>query len=297
MKYVVSSLAICIWFIVLGVVPEVFATEFSMKCDEKKCTPSSIARFFNEEVLWYPTYSTSNTVTITNQSHDSQFVGHRAFNIQTTSGANIADTLELVIVRKSVNQQVWKSSLQEYYDTSEAVLGVLGSKKTDSFEYTITMKNVGNEYQGKKTQFDLMFGFFMPTVTPTPSPTPTPTNTPIPTPISLNVTDGQVPSSSPTNTEQIGGEVQGATNTRVISSLLHKIETSVSDIFAQILPQSEANTQILSENEPFTIYINKENQITQIQEPNLPPIKKILYGSVIVTGFAPLLYYLFFLKR
>ena len=148
------------------------ATDFSMKCDAQKCTPASIARFFDKNVLWYPSYSLSNIVTIENKSKDSQFVGHRAFNIQTSEGADIAEVLELVIVRNSVNKQVWKSSLAEFYTTSEAVLGVLGPGKTDSFEYTISMnKDAGNEYQGKNTQFDLVFGYFIPTMTPTPAPT------------------------------------------------------------------------------------------------------------------------------
>lgn len=178
------------------------ATDFSMKCDEKKCTPASISRFFDEGDLWYPTYSLSNVVTIENKSTDSQFVGHRAFNIQTSEGADIAEALELVIVRNSVNKQVWQSSLAEFYTTSEAVLGVLGPGKTDSFEYTISMKkDAGNEYQGKKTQFDLVFGYFMPTVTPTPTATPTPTNTPIPTPTSVIPTEELNATSS--------GQVQG----------------------------------------------------------------------------------------
>ena len=161
----------------------ILASDFSLKCDEKKCTPASITSFFDGQVLWYPTYSANNTVTITNKGKISQFIGHRAYNIKTSPDVDIAEVLDLTIVRKSVNQTVWKSTLREFYDTSEAVLGLLGPGKTDSFEYTVTMNgNAGNEYQGQYTQFDMLFGYFIPTVTPTPSNTPTPTPTPTSTP-------------------------------------------------------------------------------------------------------------------
>ena len=79
--------------------------------------------------------------------------------------------LDLTIVRKSVNKTIWTSTLREFYDTSDAVLGTLGPGKTDSFEYTVTMnKKAGNEYQGQYTQFDMLFGYFVPTITPTPTP-------------------------------------------------------------------------------------------------------------------------------
>ncbi|MBP9690734.1 hypothetical protein KBD81_01500 [Candidatus Woesebacteria bacterium] len=168
-------------FLVFYAAP-IYATDFSMKCDAEACKPDSIARFFDEDTLWYPTYGKSNTVTIKNTSETSQYIGHRAFNIRTSSTADLSKALDLTIVRKSVNKVVWKSTLREFYDSHEAVLAVLGSGKTDSFEYTIVMnRDAGNEYQGATTQFDLLFGFFMPTVTPTPTPTPTPTSTPTPT--------------------------------------------------------------------------------------------------------------------
>jgi len=147
--------------------PNVFALDFSLKCDETKCTPSSVAKFFDQPVQWYPSKTVSNSVTIENKSESTQYIGHRAVNMQSSQGADLANALELRIVRKSVNKEVWKSSLTEFYTTSESVLGVLGPNKADSFEYTITMRDVGNEYQGKSTQFGLVFGFFMPTVTPT----------------------------------------------------------------------------------------------------------------------------------
>ncbi|MDA1316593.1 MAG: hypothetical protein O3B87_01055 [bacterium] len=59
-------------------VPSVIASDFSLKCDEDKCTPSSITSFFDGQVLWYPTYSAKNTVTVTNRGDTSQYVGHRA---------------------------------------------------------------------------------------------------------------------------------------------------------------------------------------------------------------------------
>ena len=149
----------------------VHASDFSLKCDETKCTPASVTTFFDEEVLWYPTYSTSNVVTITNKADTNQYIGHRAYNVHSSSNADVAKVLDLVIVRSSVQKVVWQSTLREFYDTSEAVLGVLGPGKTDSFEYTITMnKHAGNKYQGQSTQFDMLFGYFTPTTTPNSTP-------------------------------------------------------------------------------------------------------------------------------
>lgn|GEM_PF-5369225 len=219
-------------FLCISLPRTVSASDFSMKCDEKKCTPASIARFFDENIQWYPGQSLSNTVTIENKSKDAQYVGHRAFNVQSSAGADLARALDLVIIRKSVNKQVWSSTLGEFYTTSEAVLGVLGPGKTDSFEYTISMnRNAGNEYQGKKTGFDLMFGYFMPTVTPTPTNTPMPTNTPIPTPTIISPTEEQSATES--------GTVQGVFDVKR-PSILDKLRHTVSQVVDSVLPYNNA---------------------------------------------------------
>ncbi|MDP4011177.1 MAG: hypothetical protein Q8P72_03005 [Candidatus Roizmanbacteria bacterium] len=80
MKSIRNIIALSIVFLLFSIPSVAYASDFSMKCDEKKCTPASIARFFDNNVLWYPSYSQVNIVTIQNTGEGMQYVGHRAFN-------------------------------------------------------------------------------------------------------------------------------------------------------------------------------------------------------------------------
>jgi len=217
------------------------AIEFKVECTDRSCTPSSTGRFFNENVLWYPTYSLMNRVTVKNKSDADQFIGHRAFNIETNSDVDrIAEVLDLVIIRESVNKVVWESTLQGFYETDEAVLGILGPGKTDSFAYTITMnKDAGNEYQGKSTQFDLMFGFFMPTVTPTPTLTPTPTATPTITLTPIPTTSSK---QNPKKPDRNAGEVQGVSDTRKMEGLIETMKFNSTEIYQKFMAMTRLPT-------------------------------------------------------
>ncbi|PIQ73513.1 hypothetical protein COV58_02095 [Candidatus Roizmanbacteria bacterium CG11_big_fil_rev_8_21_14_0_20_36_8] len=241
MKKITSLLLFVIIIIIFA--GSVNASEFDVKCDERKCTPSNAGKFFDKEVLWYPTYSEMNRVTITNKGDVDQFIGHRAFNIAPSSNqVEISEVLDLVIIRESVSKVVWKSTLKDFYKTDEAVLGVLGPGKTDSFTYTITMnKDAGNQYQGKSTQFDLMFGFFMPTVTPTPTLTPTPspisTITPTPGPTTLNSRDLET-------SDKTVGEVQGVSDTRKMGGLIETLKFNSIEIYEKFIAMTRLPTPI-----------------------------------------------------
>jgi len=286
MKFNFYSFSILI-FIFLTFVKLSYASDFSMRCDESKCTPSSIAKFFDEKVLWYPTYSKTNTVTVTNESKMSKFIGHGAANIKVSSGTNVADALVLEIVRKSTNKSVWKSTLQQFYNTQENVLGTLGPGKTDSFDYTITMLDVGNEYQGKSTQFDLVFGFFVPTETP--KPTFSPTLTLINSSISNSIQDG-----SNTNSQN-DGEVQGASDRRNRPSILENIQIKFSEIKDAIGQNKDIETQ------------DKYSKVNSA--PNPVPLKKsklsekfpinfgVIFVALIIFGVSLFILCYFILKK
>lgn len=136
-----------------------FATDFKMECDEKNCTPSQINGFFNENIIWFPGYSQSNSVSITNKSTTDQYIGNKAINTNKTSEFDLSEVLDLEIFRKSTNKVIWKGSLKKFFSLTESSLGILKPKETEKYIYSVKMRDVGNEYQGKSAKFDLVFMF------------------------------------------------------------------------------------------------------------------------------------------
>jgi hypothetical protein len=93
-------------------------------------------------------------------------------------------------------------------------------------------KNAGNEYQGQYTQFDMLFGYFVPTITPTP------TNTLTPSPIPL--------SSSPTQE----GEVQGASDSQVSKPIIFPpvLQQLVSTVQKILVPSRNGEAPVFAMN-------------------------------------------------
>lgn len=155
-------------------IPQVYAADFETSCNDTECTPDTYPNVFDPSFKWYPTASESRTIQITNTSTAPQFVGHRADDLTISGGANLSNALDLVVRRQSDNVVVWSGTLQTLAAGPEFGLSSLPVGQSETYIYTITMQNVGNEYQNTSAQFDLVFGYIVPTMTPTP------TNAPIP---------------------------------------------------------------------------------------------------------------------
>jgi hypothetical protein len=156
----------------------VFAQEEAfLKCDDERCDPDTISPFFKSQILWQPGRSLSSIITIKNTSEKNRYIGHKGNRTIGLTGneVDIATVLELKVTRMSVGKVVYQDSLSNFLKLNGQSLALLGEGKTDSFEYKVTMLDANNQYQGKKTQFDLVFGFFFPTPTPTFTLTPSPT--------------------------------------------------------------------------------------------------------------------------
>ena len=179
---------ITLLFVVLCVLipPQIImAQEASfLVCNDESCEPNKISPFFNNSVLWQPGTIYTSFITIKNTSEFDRHIGHQGIRkiFVNERDVDIAQVMDLKVTRMSVNKIVYHNRLSNFYNSSGGSLGILGVGKTDSFAYQITMLDAGNEYQGKKTQFDLVFGFFFPTQIPTLTPTPTLTINPSSTP-------------------------------------------------------------------------------------------------------------------
>ncbi len=179
MKYLVFVFSISLF---LFVVPSAHAADFSIECGDTQCVPESIGPFFDSSFLWYPSATQTRSIQIKNTSSSSQYIGHQIGAITTSPGANIAQVLTLDVRRQSDMAIVWTGTVWDLYAGTEKKLDFVAPGISETYRYTITMQNVGNEFQGKSVQISLDFGYIIPTPTPIPTRTPTPTITPSPTP-------------------------------------------------------------------------------------------------------------------
>lgn len=224
------SLLVIALFVVFGLAgSETYAADFSIDCDNTGCTPGIVTEFFDSTEPWYPLRTMTQKATITNSSEEPQYVGHGARNVYISPGANIAEVLDVEVVRQTDNSVMWVGSLQDLYDGNEIGLGTVLSGDTETYIYQITMRNVGNEYQGKSTQFDMDFGYYIPTptlsISPTDTPAPTPTTTQAPTPTPDE--DGNI---SQSTSDQGGGggttgQVLGAAQSNLFSPILQSVKS------------------------------------------------------------------------
>jgi len=159
--------------------------EAYIECSEKECSSHEIKSFFNTQSLWYPGKKSQSVITIKNTSQEDKLVATTSKQITFNTKKQLSDALNLKISRQSVNKIIWNDNLSRFYKEKNLKLGLLGSSKVDSFLFEITMFNVSNEFQGAKTQFDLLIGFFVEEKIISETPTPifrlilTPTQAPI----------------------------------------------------------------------------------------------------------------------
>lgn len=237
MKRIVSIIVITALFMIVQT--NVQAADFNIVCDNSSCTPGVVTNFFDAGVIWYPTLSQTQKATISNTSSSSQYIGHGARNVTVSPGANIAAVLDLVVRRQSDNAIVWSGTIQDLYDGNEVGLGTLGLGETETYIYTITMRDVGNEYQGKSTQFDMDFGYYIPTPTPSPTLTPTPTQN--------SNSSTTTSTSSSTNSSGEGGGDGGGTSEVFGIAADSPFSRFVSNVFG-IFDSGTSSGEILAED-------------------------------------------------
>ncbi len=150
------------------------AQDLDITCDGSgTCIPSTSPALFPASEIWYPGKSLSKTVRIRNNSPSFQNIGTQAIN--TAQTGNLDQVMILSIRQSSTNNILWAGSLKNFYLAGEVNLATFSSSSFDDFVYTVSMEQpAGNEYQDKKTSFDLVLGFLGTTTTPAPTPTTAP---------------------------------------------------------------------------------------------------------------------------
>lgn len=192
---------------------------------------------FSSSIIWYPTRSETKTVAVTNISGELQYLGQGARNVSTSPGANIAAVLDLEVSRQSDGNVLWTGTLQDLYDGGEIGLGTILPGETKTYIYTVAMRDVSNEYQGKSTSFDLDIGY----IGQAPTNTPTPTNTPAPQPGSSNSGGGGGTSQSTSSPGGGTGEVLGEAQSNPFRSLVRSVRSAFG--IAETDENTEADSQ------------------------------------------------------
>lgn len=144
-------------------ISSVHAVGFSVDCGDSACSPSTFSDFFESTYQWHPSFALDRAITITNSSSSSQTIGHQASQTASSSGANIAEVIDLEVTRGRT--LLWSGTLQGFFDVGETQLDTLLSGATETYVYTLTMQDVGNTYKDKSVSFDMLFGYIVQTST------------------------------------------------------------------------------------------------------------------------------------
>ena len=177
-------------FILSSMTPSVSAADFNLACSSGSGCSPSLSTFFSSSEIWYPGKTITKSVQFTNTSATVQKIGTRAINTM-TSGA-VDQVIDLVIA-KSDSTVLFSNSLYSFYGAGEIVLlADLSAGASETFSYSATMYTTSdNEYQDKRTQFDLVLGLIS-----SPSSPPAPCDDAVPStpgPITLSrVNDTEV---------------------------------------------------------------------------------------------------------
>lgn len=138
------------------------------------CSISNTSPMFPAGTIWYPGLSDTRSVHIINNLDQTRTVGTGPSS-SVTNGA-IDAVMNLVIANVTSGGTVWTGTLKEFYGlTDQITLPAIPPNDNLDLTYTVSMdEKAGNEYQDKKTSFDL--NFYYEVIKPTPTSTPVPNN-------------------------------------------------------------------------------------------------------------------------
>lgn len=140
-------------------VGSVHAQELTVTCTTPgTCTADTLDPLFSPSILWFPGHSESRSIEVQNQSGLEQEISTRADNSSQTG--DLDAVLLVTITRASSGLIVYSGSLRDFYTQTDIPLGVLADGAIEEYTIEVTLGDVGNEYQGAQTQFDLLLDFF-----------------------------------------------------------------------------------------------------------------------------------------
>ncbi|HUW24245.1 MAG TPA: hypothetical protein VMW04_01320 [Patescibacteria group bacterium] len=153
----------------------VSAADFRVECKSGGgCKSEGTSPLFSESEIWYPGKSLDRTFSLKNASSSSKEVaigvtGH-------TDDGELEKVMTVQVVNTDNAEVVWqKDTLEKFYTQGKISLGTFSPGETKEFAFKVAMdSSADNEYQNKKSHFDLILGFWEEEATsPTPTPTPT----------------------------------------------------------------------------------------------------------------------------
>lgn len=110
---------------------------------------------FNE-TNFAPLDSVTKQITITNNSSSAQNLALNLQNLVGVPDGQLAGVLKLEVLRTG---NILSANYLSDLKNTETYLENLPASATYTYDIKVTMDNVGNEYQGINTRFDLVWGF------------------------------------------------------------------------------------------------------------------------------------------
>lgn len=142
---------------IFGIGGVVLAADLDVSCSDSNCSPANATSIFPNDD-WFPGRLVSRTIKVTNTGSGALSISTRGQN--STANGDLDKVMNLTITRLSDSVVVWGGTLNNFYSENNIGLTNLGSGQNDNFVYTVSMESgSGNEYQNKKTSFDLVLGF------------------------------------------------------------------------------------------------------------------------------------------
>lgn len=169
MKKFKVSLLVIIFFLLLSTIAK--ATDLTIDCSDSGCVKSNDNVLFPSSEIWYPGKSYSKEITVKNSSSTTRVIALNAYNHNTNGG--LSNVLSMTIIKMADSSVIWTDTLEKFDDAGEITLGNFIPGNAGDFRLMAEMdKNAGNQYQDKKSSFDLELGFLAEETAPTPTPTP-----------------------------------------------------------------------------------------------------------------------------
>lgn len=115
---------------------------------------------FPDTTVWYPGLTIAKSFSVKNLGEKTHTVSLKAENASQTG--NLGDNLYFRVDEGAANRYGGANdrTMKNFWDNGETNLSDIGSGNITSYTVTIYMPaTLGNEFQGKKAQFDLVVGF------------------------------------------------------------------------------------------------------------------------------------------
>ncbi len=152
---------------------EAYAADFRVECGSG-CKTEGTSPLFSESEVWYPGKGLDRTFSLKNAGSSSK---EMAIGVTgSSSDGKLEKVMTVEIVNTNNAEVVWpKDTLEKFYTQGKISLGTFAPGETKEFAFKVAMdSSADNEYQNRKSKFDLILGFWEEASTgPTATPTPT----------------------------------------------------------------------------------------------------------------------------